>query len=142
LLEPNRNKLVVEVDPQIGTMRSDPVRLRQSLMNLLSNSAKFTKAGEVKLTVRRLGESDISWFEFSVTDTGIGMTPEQSARVFQAFTQADDARTTARYGGTGLGLAISKQFCNMLGGDVTVESEFGKGTTFTITLPAIAPSGG
>jgi signal transduction histidine kinase len=142
LMETNRNKLAIEFDEHIGTMRSDELKLRQNLINLLSNSAKFTKEGQVKLTIRRLGEPGISWLEFSVADTGIGMTPEQSAKMFQAFTQADDASTTKDHGGTGLGLAITKQYCNMLGGDVTVESALGKGSTFTITLPAIAPSKG
>jgi signal transduction histidine kinase len=140
LMESNRNKLVIELDPHIGTMRSDEVKLRQSLINLLSNSAKFTKDGQVRLRVQRLGEPGISWLQFSVADTGIGMTPKQSAKMFQTFTQADDAGTTEEFGGTGLGLAISKQFCNMLGGDITVESALDKGSTFTMTLPAIAPS--
>ena len=138
LMETNGNELVIDMDPHIGTMRSDQVKLRQNLINLLSNAAKFTEQGQVELAVRRRGEAGGSWFVFSVTDSGIGMTPAQSARLFQSFTQADDASTTQQYGGTGLGLAITKHFCNMLGGDVTVESKAGMGSTFTITLPAVA----
>jgi CheY-like chemotaxis protein len=120
----------------LGTMRSDQVKVRQALLNLLGNAAKFTRHGRVTLTARRLArEGGDGWLEFAVSDTGIGMTPDQVARLFQAFAQADPA-TARRYGGTGLGLAITKHFCCLLGGDVTVASEQGKGSTFTVTLPA------
>ena len=116
-------------------MRSDQVKVRQVLFNLLSNAAKFTKGGRITLEARRLAGEDGDRLGFEVSDTGIGMTPEQMARLFQAFSQAD-ASTTRHYGGTGLGLAITRHFCRMLGGDVTVASEPGKGSAFTITLPA------
>ena len=125
----------------LGAMRSDQTKVRQSLFNLLSNAAKFTKQG-----TDHAGAPDGStrdrrdWLEFKVSDTGIGMTPEQLGRLFQAFTQAE-ASTTREYGGTGLGLAITRHFCRMLGGDVAVESAPGKGSTFTIMLPASRPGG-
>ena len=112
------------------------MRLRQILLNLLSNACKFTSQGEVKLRVRKVADGR-NWVEFAVADTGIGMTPEQMGKLFQEFSQAD-VSTTRKYGGTGLGLAISKRFCEMMGGDITVESEIGRGSTFTIRLPMIA----
>jgi len=105
LISKNHNTLVVG-SSDMGTMRSDMTKLRQSLFNLLSNASKFTESGTVTLTVERR-ESD--WITFSVSDTGIGMTPEQQAKLFQAFTQAD-VSTTRKYGGTGLGLVITQQF--------------------------------
>jgi signal transduction histidine kinase/CheY-like chemotaxis protein len=139
LIAKNRNRLEVDVEPGIGAMQSDQTKLRQNLFNLLSNASKFTKDGTIRLKARRITADDGSdWIEFGVSDTGIGMTREQKARLFQAFTQADSA-TAVTYGGTGLGLAITKHFTHMLGGDITVESEFGKGSTFVITLPRIAP---
>ncbi len=131
LLIKNHNTLVVNCSIDIGTMRSDITKLRQSLFNLLSNAGKFTENGTVTLTVERK-ESD--WISFSVSDTGIGMTPQQQAKLFQAFTQAD-LSTTRKYGGTGLGLVITQQFCHLLGGEIHVESEAGQGTTFTLRLP-------
>jgi signal transduction histidine kinase/CheY-like chemotaxis protein len=119
----------------LGMMRSDQIKVRQALYNLLSNAAKFTKQGRIILDASRLTSPDR--LRFRVSDTGIGMTPEQLKRLFQPFTQAD-ASTTRHYGGTGLGLAITRQFCRMLGGDVEVESEHGRGSAFTITLPAEA----
>jgi signal transduction histidine kinase len=112
-------------------------RLRQTLLNLLSNNnaCKFTKAGEVKLAARKVSNGS-SFIEFAVADTGIGMTPEQMGKLFQEFSQAD-ASTTRKYGGTGLGLVISRRFCQMMGGDITVESKVGRGSTFTIRLPRI-----
>ncbi|MBW4657660.1 MAG: PAS domain-containing protein [Drouetiella hepatica Uher 2000/2452] len=115
----------------LGTMYADLTKLRQSLFNLLSNAAKFTEAGTITLTVERRAD----WLTFKVADTGIGMSLEQMNKVFQAFTQAD-ASTTRKYGGTGLGLAISRHFCQMMGGDITVSSEVGKGSAFTICLPS------
>jgi adenylate cyclase len=108
--------------------------LRQILLNLLSNACKFTKEGEVALRGRRVCNGG-HWIELSITDTGIGMTPEQQAKLFEEFTQAD-ATTAQRFGGTGLGLAITRKLARMMGGDVTVTSEPGKGSVFTVRLPA------
>ncbi len=135
LIDKNGNRLEVEAPADIGAMRVDLVKLKQSLLNLLSNAAKFTKGGLIKLSIgRTASDHGPTKFTFAVSDSGIGMNDEQVARLFQAFTQAD-ASTTRNYGGTGLGLTISKHFCTMLGGDITVTSEPGKGSTFTITLP-------
>jgi PAS domain S-box-containing protein len=137
----NDNRLEVRCASNLGVMRSDQVKVRQILFNLLSNAAKFTKAGRITLEARRLAGEGGDRLEFAATDTGIGMTPEQIGRLFQAFSQAD-ASTTRTYGGTGLGLAITRHFCRMLGGDVTVASKPGKGSTFTISLPvAVGQSG-
>ncbi|MBA3519675.1 MAG: GAF domain-containing protein [Rhizobiales bacterium] len=139
LIAKNNNTLYVKVEPELDTMQSDQTKLRQNLFNLLSNASKFTKDGIITLAARRMvGDDGADWIEFSVSDTGIGMTAEQKAKLFQAFTQAD-ASTARTYGGSGLGLAITKHFSHMLGGDVTVDSEYGKGSTFTITVPAICP---
>ena len=129
LAEPNHNRLVVEVQENLGLLTVDPMRLRQILLNLLSNACKFTKDGEVKLRVSKVGNGR-HWVELSVSDTGIGMTPEQKAKLFEEFTQAD-ATTAQRFGGTGLGLAITRKLARMMSGDVTVTSEPGKGSTFT-----------
>ena len=131
----NSNRLDVHCPDEIGTMRADLTKVRQALFNLLSNSSKFTDRGTVSLAVAREAGDAEDWMVFSVRDTGIGMTAEQLAKLFEAFTQAD-AATTRRYGGTGLGLALSRRLCRMMGGDVTVESEAGRGSTFTIRLPA------
>jgi CheY-like chemotaxis protein/anti-sigma regulatory factor (Ser/Thr protein kinase) len=119
----------------IGIMRADLTKVRQALFNLLSNACKFTERGTITLAVSRERLDDRDGLRFDVSDTGIGMTPEQIAKLFEAFTQAD-AATTRKYGGTGLGLALSRRLCQMMGGDVTVESEHGRGSTFTIHLPA------
>jgi CheY-like chemotaxis protein len=116
-------------------MRADLTKVRQGLFNLLSNACKFTDRGTISLAVAREVMDGQDWMVFSVSDTGIGMTPEQLTRLFEAFSQAE-AATTRRYGGTGLGLALSRRLCRMMGGDVTVESESGRGSTFTIRLPA------
>jgi PAS domain S-box-containing protein len=136
LIEKNNNTLVVQRGENLGTMRADLTKVRQTLFNLLSNAAKFTENGTITLSVARNGEigQALPTITFQVSDTGIGMTPEQSARLFQAFTQAD-ASTTRKYGGTGLGLAITKHFCQMMGGDISATSEVGRGSTFTIWLP-------
>ncbi len=134
LLAKNANELVLEADG-LGTMRGDQTKIRQMLLNLLSNACKFTDQGKVGLQVERLsttGHPDR--LRFRVRDSGIGMTPAQLTRIFEAFAQAD-ASTSRRYGGTGLGLAITKRFAELMGGDVTVESEPGKGSVFTITIP-------
>jgi signal transduction histidine kinase/CheY-like chemotaxis protein len=136
LIEKNGNVLEVGCPADIGTMRADLTKVRQTLFNLLSNAAKFTEKGTISLSVRReQPENGAERIIFSVRDSGIGMTSEQLGKLFQAFSQAD-ASTTRKYGGTGLGLAITKKFCRLMGGDVSVESEFGKGTTFTAWLPA------
>jgi CheY-like chemotaxis protein len=131
----NVNRLEMRCPEDVGTMRADLTKVRQALFNLLSNSCKFTERGLISLTVARDASDGQDWVEFRVSDTGIGMTPEQLTRLFEAFSQAD-AATTRRYGGTGLGLALSRRLCRMMGGDVTVESEAGRGSTFTIRLPA------
>ncbi|MBD3886630.1 response regulator [Phormidium tenue FACHB-886] len=131
LVTKNHNTLVINCPTTIGSMRADITKLRQSLFNLLSNASKFTENGTITLTVER---RDANWITFSVSDTGIGMTPEQQAKLFQAFTQAD-VSTTRKYGGTGLGLVITQQFCKIMGGDIQVESEARRGTTFTMRLP-------
>jgi signal transduction histidine kinase/DNA-binding response OmpR family regulator len=126
----NANRLDIRVPPAPGTVSTDRTKLKQSLLNLLSNASKFTRDGCMSLTVER-GASEVS---FAIADSGIGMNEEQLGRLFQAFSQAD-AATTRRYGGTGLGLAITRHFCEMLGGRITVESAPGRGSTFTIALP-------
>jgi GAF domain-containing protein len=133
LAEQNKNRLVVDAQENLGALTVDPMRLRQILLNLLSNACKFTKAGEVKLAARKVSNGS-TFVEFAVSDTGIGMTPEQQAKLFEEFTQAD-ATTAQRFGGTGLGLAISRKLARMMGGDVTVTSEPGKGSVFTVRLP-------
>jgi len=138
LVDRNRNTLVVERDGELGVMWSDLTKLRQMLLNLLSNACKFTERGTVTLRAERVspnGRAGREMLVFAVTDTGIGMTPEQMDRLFEAFAQAE-ASTTSKYGGTGLGLAITKQFCHMMGGDVQVESAPEAGSTFTVRLPA------
>ncbi len=134
LAQQNKNNLVVEAQEKLGTLTVDPMRLRQILLNLLSNACKFTSQGEIKLKARRVADGH-NWVEFAVADTGIGMTPEQQAKLFEEFTQADSS-TARRYGGTGLGLAITRKLARMMGGDVTVTSEPGKGSVFAVRLPA------
>jgi PAS domain S-box-containing protein len=136
LVDKNQNALIVSCPDDAGTMRADVTKVRQGLFNLLSNACKFTNEGRITLKVSRLDKDGADWLHFTVSDTGIGMTPEQLGKLFQAFTQAD-ASTTRKYGGTGLGLAISRKFCQMMGGDITVTSEPGKGTSFTLQLPAV-----
>jgi signal transduction histidine kinase/HAMP domain-containing protein len=135
LVEKNANTLEVHYSDGLGSMYADMVKLRQALLNLLSNAAKFTESGTITLDVRRETFGQDEWLTFIVGDTGIGMTPEQREKLFEAFAQAD-ASTTRKYGGTGLGLAITSHFSQMMGGTVAVESEPGKGSTFTIRLPA------
>jgi signal transduction histidine kinase len=156
LVAKNSNRLKVVCPSDIGEMRSDPTKLRQVLFNLLSNACKFTENGTVTLEVRRseIGArgamptlpptlppalpTAASCLLFQVSDTGIGMTPEQLGKMFQAFVQAD-ARTSKKYGGTGLGLALSRKFCQLMGGELTVQSEFGKGSIFAVVLPLDGP---
>jgi signal transduction histidine kinase len=110
--------------------------MRQALLNLMSNANKFTERGSIAINARQGHENGRDCVIIEVADTGIGMTPEQMGKLFQEFSQAS-SRTAAKYGGTGLGLAISKRFCQMMGGDITVESAPGRGSTFTIRLPRI-----
>ncbi len=136
------NELEVAVGSDVGEMHADMAKVRQSLLNLLSNASKFTENGRVGLTVRRVrarGEDDAEdgeVIEFSVSDSGIGMTDEQKSRIFTAYTQAEPT-TSKKYGGTGLGLMLTRRFCRLMGGDVLVESQYGKGSTFVIRLPAV-----
>jgi len=134
LAEQNKNRLILDAQENLGALTVDPMRLRQILFNLLSNACKFTKEGEVKLIARRFDDGS-DWIEVAVSDSGIGMTPEQQAKLFEEFTQAD-ASTAQRFGGTGLGLAITRKLARMMGGDVTVASEPGKGSVFTVRLPS------
>jgi signal transduction histidine kinase/DNA-binding response OmpR family regulator len=136
LVQKKSNTLEVHLSPALGAMRGDLTKVRQALFNLLSNASKFTEHGTITLTAaREAAGSDGSWIVLQVKDTGIGMSREQLSRMFQAFSQAD-ASTVRKYGGTGLGLAITRHFCRMMGGDVTVASEPGAGSTFTLRLPA------
>jgi signal transduction histidine kinase len=132
----NGNRIVIECPADLGTMHADQTRFRQSLLNLASNANKFTEKGTITIATCQGQESGRDWITLAVADTGIGMTPEQMGKLFQEFSQAS-SRTASKYGGTGLGLAISRHFCRMMGGDITVESEPGRGSTFTIRLPRI-----
>lgn len=134
LLTKNNNNLEIDCDPDLGDIRTDMTRLRQILLNLLSNAGKFTKSGEIKVKVTRQTLDHTEYFCFEVSDTGIGISPENIQNLFQAFNQVDNS-TTRQYGGTGLGLAISQRLCQMMGGEIMLESELGKGSTFTVRLP-------
>jgi PAS domain S-box-containing protein len=134
LIQKNVNQFKVEIN-NVGIMRADATKVRQTLLNLLSNAGKFTEKGTVTLSVERQRDDQQDWIFFRVKDTGIGMTSSQIDEVFKEFMQADSS-TTRKYGGTGLGLTISRRFCQMMGGDIVVESEVGVGTTFTVILPA------
>lgn len=150
LIGKKNNRLVIDHDGTLGTMHSDQVKIRQCLLNLLSNASKFTESGTITLSAHRASDGTKDWITLAVADSGIGMTPEQVERLFERFAQADET-TTRKFGGTGLGLAITRAFCRLLGGDIGVRSEEGRGTTFTIEIPAIvdeaeeepiAPTGG
>jgi PAS domain S-box-containing protein len=135
IIEKNRNRLRVECPPSLGVVTADQLKVKQILLNLLSNAAKFTEEGQITLSAaREVGTNGHDWVVIQVADTGIGISPEQQQRLFLAFTQGDDS-TTRRYGGTGLGLVISQRFCQMMGGEITVESQVGQGSTFTVRLP-------
>ncbi len=134
LVKKNGNRLQVEVDEAIGEMRADITKVRQALLNLLSNAAKFTHEGVIGLLVQGEQEDGVDWILMSVSDSGIGIPQDKIDHVFDEFSQADET-TTRDYGGTGLGLPISRRFCQMMGGDITVESTVGKGSTFIIRLP-------
>jgi signal transduction histidine kinase/putative methionine-R-sulfoxide reductase with GAF domain len=134
LVDKNGNALAIDCPEDVGAMQADLTKVRQTLFNLLSNAAKFTDHGTIGLTVKR---EPGDWLTFAVSDTGIGMTEEQLGRLFEAFSQAE-ASTRSKYGGTGLGMAISRHFCRLMGGDLTVTSTYGEGSTFTVRLPAVA----
>src|SRR5262249_44925588 len=136
----NGNQVALHCDPAMGMMHADQMRLRQALLNLLSNANKFTDHSTIAIEASQGQKDGRDWVTIAVSDTGIGMTAEQIGKLFQEFSQAD-LSTTRKYGGTGLGLAISKRFCQMMGGDITVASKPGKGSTFTIHLPRIVQSG-
>jgi signal transduction histidine kinase len=131
----NGNQVAVHCDAALGMMHADQMRLRQALLNLMSNANKFTENGTVTIDARHRQETGRDWVTLTVADTGIGMTPEQMGKLFQEFSQASST-TASKYGGTGLGLLISRRFCQMMGGDITVASEPGKGSVFTVLLPA------
>jgi signal transduction histidine kinase/CheY-like chemotaxis protein len=135
LIDRNGNRVIVECPADFGAMHADATKLRQILLNLLSNASKFTDHGEIQLQVTREQRAEGESIILRVRDSGIGMTPEQLGKLFQAFSQADQS-TSAKYGGTGLGLAISRQFALLMGGDITVESALGKGSTFSVRIPA------
>ena len=134
LVEKNGNTLQAHYPPDLGVMRADMTKVRQILFNLLSNACKFTERGSIRLDAFRSVTDATEWIHFRVSDTGIGMTPEQINRLFQEFTQVD-ASTTRKYGGTGLGLAISRRFSEMMGGEIAVESALGGGSTFSVRIP-------
>jgi signal transduction histidine kinase len=138
LLEKNRNAFEFKNTEDLGTMRADPDKVRQILLHVLTNAAKFTQEGLVTLDVRKERVNEMDKFCFKVQDSGIGMTQEQLQKIFRAFTQADGS-TTRKYGGTGLGLAISQQYCQMMGGTISATSEFSVGSTFEVILPAYVP---
>ncbi|HEV8267954.1 MAG TPA: ATP-binding protein, partial [Thermoanaerobaculia bacterium] len=135
LFERNGNRFLSEGPANGATMVADKTRVRQVLVNLLSNATKFTERGTVRLDSGEIRENGHRWVTFRVADTGIGMSKEELDRLFTPFTQAD-ASTARRYGGSGLGLVISRRLCDMMGGSLVVESERGKGSTFTVRLPA------
>ncbi|MDP4003416.1 response regulator [Methylobacterium sp. NEAU K] len=140
LVEKKGNRFVIDAGEaegaELGSMHQDQTKIRQCLVNLIGNAAKFTETGTITLTVRRHREAEADWLSFAVSDTGIGLTEEQIGRLFERFVQADDS-TTRQFGGTGLGLAITRAFCRTMGGDITVASTQGEGATFTIRLPAM-----
>ncbi len=136
LAQTNANAFKIDCPGDIGILHADVTRVRQVVLNLLSNACKFTEKGEVRLTVSRDGADGAEWIGFAVSDTGIGLTPEQIGRLFEEFSQADTS-TTRKYGGTGLGLSISRRLCRMMGGDIAVSSKPGAGSVFTARLPAV-----
>ena len=141
LVSQNANTLTIDCPENLGEMKADLAKVRQCLFNLLSNALKFTSNGAVTLRASRPSQAGGDWMIFAVKDTGIGLSKDQIVNLFQAFTQAD-AATSSKYGGTGLGLSITRQFCQLMGGDITVESEPGEGTTFTIHLPVVVEKDG
>jgi len=144
MIQKNRNTLVVDCSSDLGSIHADLIKVRQILLNLLSNAAKFTEHGIITLEISREEQSDVAklndFIVVRVRDTGIGMTPEQLKKIFKAFTQAD-ASTTRKYGGTGLGLTISRHFCQIMGGEITAFSQPNQGSVFTVRLPAFVVGG-
>jgi signal transduction histidine kinase len=136
LLRKNGNCFQIQIEPNIEKMYADFTKLKQCLLNLLSNACKFTEAGQITLEVSAFEHEEEAWLAFRVRDTGMGMTPDQLERMFKVFTQATSA-ISSKFGGTGLGLVITRQFCRLMGGEVTVESCYGQGTVFIITLPKV-----
>jgi len=134
MAQKNRNRLELSRNGDPGKMNADETRVRQVLFNLMSNACKFTEDGWVRLETTSEFIDEKDWVVFRVSDTGIGMTPHQVTKLFEPFTQADSS-TSRKYGGTGLGLAISLRFCKLMGGNIDVQSESGKGTTFTVRIP-------
>jgi len=134
LIEKNDNTLEIVIDDQVGLMYADLLKVRQILFNLLSNAAKFCENGKITLVVYRVPKEDVHWLVFQVSDSGIGMTEEQQKKLFQPFVQAERS-TSRKFGGTGLGLAISKMAAMMMGGQIEIQSEVGKGSCFTVSLP-------
>jgi signal transduction histidine kinase len=134
LVEKSGNMLIVDSPPDVGSMEADPIRLRQVLFNLLSNAAKLTERGTITLAVRREARAGEEWLSFRISDTGRGLSGEDIDKLFQSFGQVDS--TSGSAGTTSLGLAVTRRFCQMMAGDVEVESEPGKGSTFTVWLPA------
>jgi signal transduction histidine kinase len=132
----NGNRVIIGCPANLGTIHADQIRFRQALLNLASNANKFTERGSVTITAQSQRLDGRDWITVAVAATGIGITVKQMGKLFQEFFQASSC-TASKYGGTGLGLAISKRFCQMMGGDITVESEVGRGSTFTIRLPRI-----
>lgn len=139
LVEKNGNVLELHMSDTIGTLYADQMKVRQVIFNLLSNAAKFTRAGRITLSATRFQDSKGEWIDFSISDTGIGISAEQQVHLFQEFSQAD-ASMTRKYGGTGLGLALCKRFCQLMGGEISVTSELGVGTTFDVRLPFVSPA--
>jgi PAS domain S-box-containing protein len=138
LMTRNNNKFKIERGEQLGNAHQDITKLRQSLLNMLSNAAKFTHEGTITLRAERMSQAGGEWLMFSVSDTGIGIPADKLGHIFEEFSQADTS-TTRDYGGTGLGLPISRRFCQMLGGDLTVKSSAGEGSTFTMRVPVLLP---
>jgi signal transduction histidine kinase len=136
LIDKNGNTLEIDLAGDLGDAHQDLTKLRQSMLNLLSNAAKFTDRGIVRVSARRDAREDGDWISIAVRDSGIGIPANKLDKVFEEFGQADES-TTRNYGGTGLGLPISRRFCRMLGGDLTLASEPGEGSTFTIEIPAV-----
>jgi len=134
LVQKNNNLMTVNCADDVGAIYGDQTKTRQILLNLLSNAGKFTSNGTVRVDVQRGSNGGGPCIEFTVTDTGVGMTDEQSRRVFEPFTQAD-VTTTRKYGGTGLGLAIVSRFCDLMGGTINVHSRPGEGSRFVVQLP-------
>lgn len=138
LVRRNGNKLSVRTEGAIGTVRADMTKVKQVLLNLISNAGKFTRNGEITLAMRKLEGGEVKRFEVAVTDTGLGLSEDQMKRLFQPYQQATEA-TSRQFGGTGLGLVISRRFCRLMRGDLAVVSETGKGATFIVTLPVRVP---